>query len=68
MCYVKEVFLEILQNPQDSNTELPAQACKFIKKEILTQLFSCEFLRTPFSYRTPPVVVSVEKCCVIQFP
>ena len=50
MCYVKEVFLEILQNPQDSICarvsfliELQAQTCKFIKKEILTQLFSCEF-------------------------
>ena len=27
--------------------------CNFIKKEALAQVFSCEFLRTPF-YRRPP--------------
>ena len=46
---VKQVFLEILQ-------------CSFIKKETLTQVFSCEFCeisKNAFSYRTPPVAVSI---------
>ena len=38
-----------------------SQACNFIKKESPAQMFSCgfcEFLRTPFFYRTPPVAAS----------
>ena len=38
------------------------QACKFIKKETLTQVFSCEFFeisKNTFSYRTPLVAASV---------
>ena len=34
----------------------------FLKKEILAQLFSCEFdeiSKNTFSYRTPPVAASV---------
>ena len=41
---VKKLFLEISQNSQP-------QACNFIKKETLAQVFSCEFceiLRIPF--------------------
>ena len=37
------------------------EACNFIKKETLTQVFSCEFLeitKNTFSYRTPPVAAS----------
>ena len=37
------------------------QACNFIKKETLAQVFSCEFCRTSknsFSYRTPSVAAS----------
>ena len=37
-------------------------ACNFIKKETLTQVFSCEFCETSkntFYYRTPPVAASV---------
>ena len=37
-------------------------ACTFIKKETLEQVFSCEFceiFKNTFSYRTPPVAVSV---------
>ena len=51
-CFVKKVFLEILQ----------ASACNFIKKEALAQVFSCEFCEASnntFFYRTPPVVGSV---------
>ena len=38
------------------------RASNFVKKETLTQLFSCEFYkisRNNFSYRTPPVAASV---------
>ena len=55
---VKKVFLEILQNSQESTCarvsfllKLQAEACNFIKKETLTQVFCCEFskfLRTTF--------------------
>ena len=41
--------------------KLQSWACKFIKKETLAQVFSCEFakfLRTPFFYRTPLVAAS----------
>ena len=37
---------------------LSCQACNFIKKETLVQVFSCEFYgisKNTFSYRTPPV-------------
>ena len=39
-----------------------AEACKFIKKETLVQVFSCEFCEisnNTFCYRTPPVAASV---------
>ena len=45
-CFVKKVFLKISQNSQE-NTCVRVfliklqQACNFIKKEILTQVFSC---------------------------
>ena len=46
----KKVFLGILQNSQESTyarvsliIKLQAQACNFIKKETLAQVFSCEF-------------------------
>ena len=49
-CSVKKVFLEILQNSQE-NTQgrvsflirLLDEACKFIKKEAMAQVFSCGF-------------------------
>ena len=37
------------------------QACNFIKKETLAQVFSCEFceiFKNMFFYRTPPVTAS----------
>ena len=65
ICSVKKVFLEILQNLQESTCArasflnkvagLRPEACNFIKKIILAQGFSCEFCE---SYRTPPVVAS----------
>ena len=39
-----------------------SEACNFIKKETLAQVFSCEFCeisKNSFSYRTPPVAASV---------
>ena len=70
-CSVKKVFLEILQNSQESTCarvpffdKIAGQACNFIKKEILAQVFSCEFCeisKKTFSYRTPPVAVFVHK-------
>ena len=52
-CSVKKVFLEISQN-----------ACSFIKKETLIQVFFCEFCeisKRTYSYRAPPVTAS-ENC------
>ena len=43
-------------------TDFVPQACNFIKRETLAQVFSCEFCETSkntFSYRTPPVAASV---------
>ena len=54
-CFVKKVFLEISPN-----------ACNFIKKETLAQVFSCEFCeisKNTFFRRTPLVAASVEKVC-----
>ena len=49
-CSVKKMFLEIPQNSQENTCarvsfliKLQAEACNFIKKEALTQVFSCEF-------------------------
>ena len=52
-CSVKKVFLE----------RWP-QACNLIKKETLTQVFSCEFCeisKNTFSYRAPLVAGSDQK-------
>ena len=41
-----------------------SEACNFIKRENLAQVFSCEFCeisKNTFFYRTPPVAASV--CC-----
>ena len=49
-CSVNKVFLEISQNSQENSCirvsfliKLQAEACNFIKKETLAQVFSCEF-------------------------
>ena len=49
-CSVKKVFLKISQNSQENtcvnvpfSLKLEAQACNFIKKETLAQVFSYEF-------------------------
>ena len=55
-CSVKKVFLKISQNSQENSCArasflIKLQACNFVKKEILPQVFSCKFceiLGTPF--------------------
>ena len=45
------------------------EACNFIKKETLAQVFSCEFCelsKNTFSYRTPPVAASVNNSIKIE--
>ena len=59
------VFLEISQNSQENTyakvyflIKLKAEACNFIKKETLTQVFSCGFCKISkqtFFCRAPPV-------------
>ena len=51
-CSVKKVFVETLQ----------ALPCNFVKKQTLSQVFSCEFCeisKENLSYRTPPMTASV---------
>ena len=63
-CSVKKMFLEILHISLENisaRVSLQSQACNFIKKESLAQLFSCEFCeisRNTFFNRTPPVDAS----------
>ena len=69
-CSVNKVFLEISQNSQENSCirvsfliKLQAEACNFIKKETLAQVFSCEFCeisKNTFSHRTPLVAASVD--------
>ena len=72
-CSVKQVLSEILQNSQENTCvkvsfliKLQAQACYFILKETLAQVFSCEFCeisKNTFCYRTPPVAASNQSKC-----
>ena len=67
-CSSKKVLLEILQNSQENTCDTvsfliksQAEACNFIEKETLAQVFSCEFCeiyKNTISYRTSPVVAS----------
>ena len=71
-CSIKKVFLEILQNSQGNTCarasyfiRLQAEACNFIKKETLAQVFSCEFCKiskNTFFHRTPSVAASHMTC------
>ena len=68
-CSVKKLFLKIFQSSQENTCarvsfliKLQAEACNFIKKETLVQVFSCEFWeisKNTFSHRTRPVAASV---------
>ena len=58
-CSVKKVFLKILQSSQEAICarvsfliKLRAEACNFIKKETLAQVFCCEFCEITFSLST----------------
>ena len=58
-CSAKKVFLKISQNCEIQFCR--SEACNFIKKESLAQIFSCEFCeisKNTFFYRTPPVAAS----------
>ena len=53
----------VAQNCSVNKVFFRSQACNFIKKEALTQVFSCQFCeisKNTFSYRTPPVTASVK--------
>ena len=69
--FCKKVFLEISQNSLENTCarvsiliKLQAwdlEACNFIQKETLAQVFSCEIFeisKNTFSYRTSPVAAS----------
>ena len=63
-CSAEKVCLKILQNLQENTycARVP-QACNFIKKETLAQVFSgefCDIRKNTFPYRTPPVAVLVD--------
>ena len=68
-CSSKKGVVEISQNSQKNTCarvffwiKLHAQACNFIKKENLAQVFFCEFCeisKNTLSYRTPPVTASI---------
>ena len=58
----RKVFLKISQNSQEKPVpeslfnEATSKACNFIKKETMTQVFSCKYCETyknSFFYRTP---------------
>ena len=56
------MFLEISQNSQENTYARVPEACNFVKKETLAQVFSCEFCeisKNIFSHRTPLVAASV---------
>ena len=73
-CSVKKMLLEISQYSQENTCVrvsflIELQACNFIKKETLTQAFSCEFceiFNNTFSYRTSRVAASDISIFLIQ--
>ena len=69
-CSVKKEFLKILQNSPE-NTWEAWEACNFIKKETLAQVFSCEFCEiskntffTEHLWATASVSLSLMKQCM----
>ena len=64
-CSAVKGCLKILQNLQENTycARVP-QACNFIKKETLAQVFSCKFceiFKNAYFYRKPLVAVSEKK-------
>ena len=73
---MKKVFLKISQNSQENTCArvsflLKLQAfCDLTRKEILAQVFSCEFCeicKNTYFYRTPLVAASVQMKLKIKF-
>ena len=77
--FCKRVFLEISQTSQEKTCARASfliklqsyrpEACNFIKKETLAQVFPCELCeisKNTFSYITPPVAAS--DFCNVSFP
>ena len=65
--FCKKVFLKILQNLQENTFE--SEACNFIKKENLAQVFSsefCEVFKNTFFYRTPLVTASIVSKVIVS--
>ena len=66
-CSVKKVFLEISQHSQGNTCarvsfSIKLQACNFIGKETLAQVFfcgCCKISKNTYSYKTPPVAASI---------
>ena len=64
MCSVKKVLLEISQNSQENTcarVSFLIKACNFIKKETVTQVFSCKFCKISknnFSCKAPLAAAS----------
>ena len=60
-CSVKKVILEISQNVQENTCARVSFLIKFIKKQTLVQVFSCEISvisKSTFFYRKPLVAAS----------
>ena len=61
---MKKAFLEILQNILEITCAKVSYLINCIKKETLTQVFSCKFCeisKNTFPYRTPLVAASKRK-------
>ena len=62
ICFVKILFLEILQNSLWNTCVRVSFLIKFFKKETLVQVFYSEFCKvskSAYFYRTPPMAVSL---------
>ena len=50
--YKKLLFITVHFDNNNTHCEIRPELCNVIKKETLTQVFSCEFLGTPFLQNT----------------
>ena len=72
-CYVKKLFLEISQNSQENTCArvsflIKLQACDFIKKGTLAQVFSCEFCEILAEHLWVAASVRKNIPCDIEIP
>ena len=76
---LQKVFLKISQNSRKNTCarisfviKLQAESCNFIKRETLTQVFSCEYceiFKNTFVYRTRPLAAFARKISkLLNFP